>query len=216
MICRTIATTALVGACAGALSISYYAGLSNAPAQARLVAQPENTGQPTPEQIKAMMAQTAAKAPEHKRLDALVGTWNAKMSFLMAPGGVPEVSQMKAEIKPVLGGRYVQSHYKGVFKFMGADIDFEGMGMMGYDKAAGKFTSAWGDNLSTSMLYQSGTFKDGAIDLRGEMPDGMGGTMAMRHRHIVNDDGSYTLEFYQPNPLTGELAKIGWIEHTKP
>eukprot|EP00913_Durusdinium_trenchii_P005925 g5537.t1 len=151
-------------------------------------------GQPTPEQIKAMMAETAAKAPDHERLLGMVGSWNARMSFLTAPGAPPEVSTMKAQIKPVLDGRYVQSHYKGVFTFMGAEIDFEGMGMIGYDKAAGHYTSAWGDNLSTSMLFQTGEFEEGAIDLKGTMPDGMGGQMDMRHRHIINDDGSYTLE----------------------
>ncbi len=211
MIRTALTTTALVGA-AAVLSLSSAAGSANAPAS--LVAQPE-MGQPTPEQIKAMMAETAAKAPEHDRLKGMVGSWTATMSFLTAPGAAPEVSTMKADIKPVLGGRYVQSHYKGVFKFMGAEIDFEGMGMIGYDKAAGYYTSAWGDNLSTSMLTQSGAFKDGAIDLKGEMPDGMGGQMDMRHRHIINENGSYTLEFYQPNPMTGEMAKIGWIEHTK-
>ena len=98
---------------------------------------------------------------------------------------------------------------------MGADIPFEGYGMFGYDKAQGHFTSAWGDNMSTSMLIQTGQFEEGAIDVKGEMPDGMGGMMPMRHRHVFNDDGTYTLEFYQPNPMTGEMAKIGWIDHAK-
>ncbi len=137
------------------------------------------------------------------------------MSFLSEPGGEPETSRMTAEIRTILDGRYVQSHYAGTFRYMGIDFPFEGHGMIGYDKAKGAYTSAWADNLSTSMLVQVGPFADGAIDLKGEMPDGMGGQVPMRHLHIINDDGSYTLEFRQPNPATGEMTKIGWIHHTK-
>lgn len=215
MVKHNVITTGLVGAVAGALALSFHPGRTTAPASFELAAQPEGMGQPTPEQVKAMMAQTAAKAPEHDRLEKLVGDWNARAHFLMAPGADPEVSDMKATFTSVLGGRYVNSHYTGVFRFMGADIEFEGMGMMGYDKAQQHYTSAWGDNLSTSMLYQTGTFEDGAIDVEGQMANGMGGQSKMRHRHVFNDDGSYTLEFYQPNPMNGEMAKVGWIEHTK-
>jgi len=212
MIRHAITASVLVGALGGALALSFSAGRATAPANAALASQPE--GMPGPEEIKAMMAQTAAMAPEHDRLKELVGLWNAKMNFLVAPGAPPETSQVKAEIKPVLGGRYVQLHYKGIFTYMGAEIDFEGLGMIGYDKAAGHYISAWGDNLSTSMLIETGPYKDGAIDIEGSMTDAMGGQTTMRHRHIINDDGSYTLEFYQPGP-TGEMMKIGWIEHTK-
>ena len=215
MIKHTIITSGLVGAVAGALALSFHAGRASAPSSVELAAQPEGMGQPSPEQIQAMMAATAAKAPEHDRLQGLVGAWDATITFLSPMGGAPEVSTMRAQVKPILDGRYVLSHYTGSFKYMGAEIPFEGYGMVGYDKAKGHYTSAWGDNMSTSMLVQTGPFEDGALDLRGEMPDGMGGSMKLRHRHVLGDDGSYTLEFYQPNRMTGEMAKIGWIEHSK-
>lgn len=214
MVKQLMIASGLVGSLAGALALSFHAGRSTAPGVVELAAQPDGMGQPSPDQIREMMAQNGAKAPEHERLRGLVGAWNATISFLPAPGAPPEVSTMRAQIKPILDGRYVLSHYTGSFKFMGAEIPFEGYGMMGYDKAKGHYTSAWGDNMSTSMLVQTGPFKDGAIDLKGSMPNGMGGETVMRHRHIINDDGSYTLEFYQPTPA-GEMARIGWIEHTK-
>ncbi|MFI4897495.1 MAG: DUF1579 family protein [Phycisphaerales bacterium JB059] len=212
---RTLLSVGALAGLTGALALAFHAGrLSGAPSLT-LAAQPEGMGQPTPEQIRAMIQQGAAKAPEHEHLQGLVGEWDATISFLSAPGAQPDVSKMTASITPILDGRYVLSHYTGSFKYMGAEIPFEGYGMVGYDKVRGHFTSAWGDNMSTSMLVQTGPFKEGAIDLKGEMPDGMGGAMPMRHRHVVNDDGSYTLEFHQPNPATGEMVKIGWIDHAK-
>lgn len=206
----TLALTALGGAFIAGRTTANHHGLT-------LAAQPEEMGEMTPEQVRAMMEAGAAKTPEHDTLARMVGEWDAEMNFLMEPGAEPEVSHADATMKSVLGGRFILSHYKGVFTFMGADIPFEGYGLMGYDKNRGLYVSSWCDNLSTSMLIEEGAPGDDAdvISVEGESPNAMGADPRMRHVHIMNDDGSYTLEFHQPDPATGKFMKIGWINHAR-
>jgi hypothetical protein len=66
-------------------------------------------------------------------------------------------------------GRYQESVHNGTFNGM----PFEGRGLMGYDNASGKFFSSWIDNMSTGMMYTTGTFdpKSQSLELRGEIVD---------------------------------------------
>ncbi len=223
MIRLTLTTTGIAAATTILLGGAFVAGRATtpdttAPASITPAAQPEQMGMPTPEQVKEMMAASAAKAPEHDVLARFAGAWNAEMNFLTAPGADPEVSHAKAEYTAILDGRFVKNHYKGMFKFMGAEMPFEGYGMLGYDTARGEYVTAWCDNLSTSMLVEKGEPGDDAdrITVEGQMLNQMGAESPFRHVYAFHDDGSFTLEFHQPDPATGEMMKIGWIDHSRP
>ncbi|MEZ6242789.1 MAG: DUF1579 family protein [Phycisphaerales bacterium] len=215
---RTALTTAgLAGVVTFALGAAFVAGRSTtSSASITPAAQPEG-GQPTPEQVKEMMMAGSAKAPEHDVLARLVGKWDAEMNFLVAPGTPPEVSHAVAEFKPILDGRFIQNHYKGTFKFMGAEMPFEGYGLLGYDVAHGEYVTAWVDILNTAMLCERGKSDDdkNRFSVEGTIMDQTGADTPFGHAYVFNDDGSFTLEFYQPNPANGEMMKIGWINHTK-
>lgn len=215
MIRVTLTTAAVAASLPLALGLAFLAGRSTSPAAITPAAQPE--GQMSPEQVKAMMAEGAAKTAEHETLARFIGAWNAEAGFLAAPGAEPETSRMTADFRPILDGRFIQNHYKGTFRFMGADIPFEGYGVLGFDKHRGLYVTSWVDNLSTSLLVEKGEPGDQSdrITVEGEMMNQMGGDSKIRHVWILNNDGSFTLEFHQQDPASGQMMKVGWINHTK-
>src|SRR5262245_5212550 len=64
--------------------------------------------------------------PEHKLLEGLAGTWNAKAKFWMDPSKNPQTSEGTTVRKLVLGGRYLQESYEG----KAFDKPFEGRGVL--------------------------------------------------------------------------------------
>src|SRR5262245_42793733 len=83
-------------------------------ATALVLQEPKAKGQPSQEDMNAMMErmmQAGQPGPKHKELCGLEGKWKAKnTSFMM---GQTEVSDATAEFKAVLGGRYVVETVQG-------------------------------------------------------------------------------------------------------
>ena len=79
------------------------------------------------------------------------GVWDSQVRmFGMGPEPVEARGVAQSEI--VLGGRYLQTTYKG--EFMGEP--FMGMGFDGYDNTAKKYVSVWIDTASTIMMTFEG------------------------------------------------------------
>lgn len=87
-----------------------------------------------------MMMKLATPGEGHKKLDVLVGSWNAKSSMWGDPSKPPEVSEGTSEHTWVLGGRYVEQRFEGTFMGM----PFSGIGYTGYDITTRRNTSASG------------------------------------------------------------------------
>ena len=88
--------------------------------------------------------------PEHDKLKAFVGDWDAVVTF----GGM----EMKgsATYKLGLGGFWLTEEFKGEGGM------FEGRGTTGYDPIKKKYVSTWIDSESPSMMVMEGDFdKDG-------------------------------------------------------
>jgi hypothetical protein len=94
--------------------------------------------------------------PEHKLLEPLVGTWEAKVKFWMDPGESPQTSEGTLVRKSILDGRFVQEQYEGKI----ADKPFHGVGMRGYDRGKKKYTATWADSMSTALHECEGTYDD--------------------------------------------------------
>jgi Protein of unknown function (DUF1579) len=88
----------------------------------------------------------------HKMLAASNGTWAEDITMWMAPGAPPTKSVASAENTMILGGRYQQSVSKGNFNGM----DFEGIGILGYDNAKKIFMNSWVDNMGTGITQMQG------------------------------------------------------------
>jgi len=108
---------------------------------------------------KAMMdAMMKAGTPgdNHKKLDGMTGTWDAKVKMWMEPGAPPMESTGKAVNEWVLGGRWLQQKFDGTM--MGAP--FSGIGYTGYDNIRKNYVGTWMDSMSTSVMSSSGTGGD--------------------------------------------------------
>lgn len=200
-ICRC-GLSCLAGAAAMGVAVASMGGFASAN-------QPE--GEMGMEEMMEMMRRAAEPGEHHERMAPLVGTWDVEAKFWMGPGE-PTVSTATSENEWLLGERYVGQHYSG--KFMG--MDFEGFGVLGYDKNRGEYASAWIDNLSTGVFYQHGAPADDPrkIVLEGEAYTPMGKTRMKHVTRIVSDD-KHVLTFYEPDPSTGEMRRVGELTYTR-
>lgn len=177
--------------------------------------QPEDAMDPMA--MMEMMKAWAEPTEEHKLLEKMAGTWECTTEFNV---GAPELVKGtgSSESHLVLGGRYVTQHFK-MPDFMG--MPFEGMGATGYDKAKGTYTSVWMDNFNTALSIMEGTYDEDkhVMTWEGEAtyPDGTGGTATVPIRHVVHMDNPDTMvmEFWEPNPATGEMMHNGTITYKR-
>ena len=133
----------------------------------------------------AEMMKYANPGPQHEKLKAMVGTWDATIkSWTGAPEPMVSSGVMKNEM--MLGGRLLQSEYKG--KWM--DQPFDGYGLTGYDLKAGKLKSFWTDTMSTSwMVFDGDISADGKEMTSAGTMDGMDGK-PMQVRTVTKLEGA--------------------------
>jgi Protein of unknown function (DUF1579) len=159
------------------------------------------------------MAKAATPGEFHKHLNRAVGSWNTSMKMWMAPDQKPIESKGTMDAKWILGGRYVESVYKG--DFMGQP--FEGHGIDGYDNVAKKFVSSWIDNAGTGIMNQSGTCDAGckAVTQSGEMMDPVTGQpVTMKQVITYADDKHFKMEMYATDP-SGNSMKVMEMDAVK-
>lgn len=149
----------------------------------------------------------------HKMLAGREGKWTTETQSWMAEGAPPQTSKGEAEFKMVMGGRYLQSMYKG--DMMG--MPFEGMGMTAYDNSKKKIIESWVDNMGTGLMVLEGTY-DAATktqETKGKMVDPSNNSECMT-RNVVTftDDTHMTMEMYM-TPQGGKEMKSMEIKYTK-
>lgn len=167
---------------------------------------------PSPEE-QAMMA-AAAPGEQHKHLAHFVGSWNTKITMWMAPGQPPVESVGTAESHWILGGRFVESTYKG--DFMG--MPFEGHGLDGYDNLAKQYVGSWVDNVGTGIMHSKGSFSpDGkVITAESEMIDAMSGQkIKMRSATTAVDANSYRMEMFTVDGTGGQVKVMELVATRK-
>ena len=161
--------------------------------------------QPSQAEMEAMM-KAMSPGEEHKLLARMAGDWVFTSKMWMAPGAPPSESGGTVHSEVILGGRYVQSVWKG--NFMG--MDFEGHGTEGYDNLAKKYVSSWVDNMGTGILHTTGTCEQGGKVCRqaGSMIDPMTGKDTPWKSTVTwTDNNSFTLEMFGNDP-TGKEMKM--------
>ena len=175
-------------------------------------------GQPTmtPEQQKMMEEATrlATPGPEHKRLDAMAGSFDATARWQHDPSQPEEVSKGKSTSEWILDGRFLQTSFEG--SAMGQP--FEGFGLMGFDNSKRQYEAFWTDSMGTMMLpiYRGTADANGkVITLRGEYD------CPIRKQHIafrevmtIADRNRYTIEFYERQPDGTERRSMS-MEYTR-
>ena len=118
-----------------------------------------------PDQAEAMAKMAALGQPgeNHKLLAELVGSWDCKITFWMAPGAPPSVSVGTAVYKSILDGRYFVMDTAAKMEMPGPDgqmhpVDYKGIEIDGYDNMKGSFLSLWMDNMGTGVLRSEGSY----------------------------------------------------------
>jgi hypothetical protein len=162
-------------------------------------------------EIQKRMMEWGTPGPNHKHLDSLVGEWNTEGKFWME-GPEPKVILATASNKWIHDGRFVQSDYKSVWDGM----PFNGTNTLGYDNYSKKFSSVWMDNMSTSMMVQSGTGDASGknISYEGDAPDCQTGKVA-KHRSTYNIVSKDKHVFEMHKELDGKWIKLMEITYTR-
>ena len=172
-------------------------------------------GQPAMDEKAMMEAYQKAGMPgeAHKALEAMVGTWDTKVTSWMAPGTEPMMSTGVSENKWTLGNRFVEQRYEG--SFMGQP--FSGIGYTGYDNFKKKYIGSWMDSMGTSMMIQTGTADPSgkAMTFTGMMDDPVTGKSAQIKSVVkVTDNNNHMMEMWGPGP-DGKNYKMMVIEYTR-
>jgi hypothetical protein len=153
-----------------------------------------------------LLAQEMPKpGPEHQKLHAHVGTWDATIES-MGPDGSVEQSKGVSEMTMGLGGFWLQDHFQGEF----GGMKFEGRGLTGFDPMQGKYVGNWADSFSPVQLVLEGGFdKDGKVLTMTGMGMGMDGKPAM-HRMVTTlvDASTMKFEMYMATPEGKEMKML--------
>ena len=169
----------------------------------------------SPEEQKAMDAWQKFMTPgdAHKSLNALVGTFDAKVSMWPQPGVPAQVSTATSVSNWVLGNRYVEENVNG--SFMG--MPFQGIGYTGYDNGKKQYVGTWIDNFGTGVMTSTGTSADNGktYTFTSNTTDPMTGKdMPGSSKMTVTDADHHTLEMWAPSP-DGKMFKMMQIDYSR-
>jgi hypothetical protein len=90
----------------------------------------------SPAALLKALAEAGQPGPEHKKLEPFVGDWTLTVRLWTDPSQPPAEAKGTVERKWVMGGRFVQESVK----VQCDGKSFEGLGLVGYDRAQKKFT----------------------------------------------------------------------------
>jgi Protein of unknown function (DUF1579) len=165
---------------------------------------------------KAMMeAWQKASTPgePHKKLDALVGTFDARVRSTVDPSKPPEDSVGTSVNSWVLGGRYVEQQYDGAF--MGEP--FTGIGFTGYDNVQKKYVSVWMDTAGTGMMWMTAASDKSGKSLSGSAriwDPVTGKPVTVESKTIITDNDHHSFEMWGKAP-NGKTTKLMEIQYTR-
>ena len=173
-----------------------------------------------PAEATAKMDELGQPGANHQLLADLVGSWDCKMTFWMAPGAPPSVSSGTAVRKAIMDGRYFIMDTAVKMQMPGPDgqthpVDYKGMELDGYDNMKGKFFSTWVDNMGTGLLMSEGSYDPASKTFTYRLEEEMapGKKTKMRGAVKVIDKDHYIFEWYEDQD--GKEAKTMEITYTR-
>ncbi|HXA17492.1 MAG TPA: DUF1579 domain-containing protein [Thermoanaerobaculia bacterium] len=163
-------------------------------------------------QMDAMM-KAATPGDAHKKLGAMVGTFNAEVKMYMQPGAPPAIGGGVSENSWALDGRWVEQQFSGTFM----NMPFHGIGFTGYDNIKKKYIGTWMDNMTTAMMVSSGDAdaSGNSFTFNSTMDDPMTGKASpVKEKVTVVDSDHHTLEMWGAGP-DGKMVKMMDIAYTR-
>ena len=159
-----------------------------------------------------MYQNLATPSEPHKQFESLAGTWTTQTKEWMEPGKPPTEAAGSADMKMLLGGRFLQQDFTG--EMMGQP--YTGMGITGYDNLRKKYVSIWLDTMGTGPFMMEGTGSaDGkTITLKGQHTEPGGGHMTHRAVWKIVDSNTQTFDMWG-NHGGGKEMKVMEIVYTR-
>jgi hypothetical protein len=160
-----------------------------------------------------MMAKYSTPGPEHKRLEAFAGIWDATAKMWMDPSAPAQESKGVAENKMTLGGRFLEQSYEGTFM----NQPFTGRGYTGYDLYKKQYVATWMDTMGTMIVMATGTADASGKTwtMTGQMDDPMAGKkMDFKQTATVVDPDHNVWEMWMPGP-DGKMFKTLEIHYVR-
>lgn len=166
---------------------------------------------------KAMMEQwkkSATPGDMHKKLEDMVGTFDADVRMWMDPSKPPEDSKSTSVNTWVLGGRFVETKHEGTM--MGEP--FNGIGYTGYDNVQKKYVGTWMDSAGTGIMSSVCTLDASgkSMTCKGSFWDAMTGKpSSMEMKTSWTDHDHHSIEMWGAAPGTGKKYKMMEITYTR-
>jgi len=173
----------------------------------------EEMMQMDPSKVMQMMMEASMPGDEHEFLAKLAGDYKMTAKFWMDPDAQPEVSKGTCSSELIMDGRYLVCDVDMTLRFGGMDVPMVGKAVMGYSRPLREYQTIWIDTMNTNMTVQTGDIKDGKLVVIGQNASPMGPSQ-LKNVYTMQP-GGYDLEFYEPNPMTGEMMKTGVIEYRR-
>jgi hypothetical protein len=147
-----------------------------------------------PQEMMAIYEKLAVPGEPHKLFASLAGSWTTKTKEWMEPQKPPIESTGSAEIKMLLGGRFLQQEINS--QMMGKP--FSGIWTIAYDNLLKQYVSTWMDTMSTGIFPMEGTASaDGkTITLTGKHAEPGGGYMTHRAVWKIQDNNNQEFVMY--------------------
>jgi hypothetical protein len=161
------------------------------------------------EDMKKAIEQNATPGSEHNRLKPLEGSFETHARATFDPAQPPKEASGKAEQKIIFGGLFLKEDFEGQCPITGKTI--HGIGYTGFDKAKGKYVSAWLDSGGSGIMLSEGTADPAGkvITFHGMCTDPMTGKES-KVRSVLNivDDHKYVFEMYRMGPDGKEFRAL--------
>ena len=168
---------------------------------------------PDMDAIMKMWEEVSTPVEQHQRIGEHVGSWETKTTMWMDPEN-PTVTTGSAEIKWVLGGRFLQHEASG--EMMGKP--FSGLGYTGYDIYNKKYVSFWIDNSSTAMYTMEGGFDQSGkvLSMYGKMDEWITGERDKNVKYVIRFISPDAFSFEVHDLAIGETnTKVVEIDYTR-
>jgi hypothetical protein len=127
-----------------------------------------------PANVQAI-ADAGTPGPHHRHLETFIGEWSGTFTIRMGPDAEPLVSRGTVKREWILGGRFVSE----VVTAETPAGPFEGRGYIGFNNLDGRFETVWMDNMSTSIMTETGTYhpEEKVMHTRGTQRDPVTGRL---------------------------------------
>lgn len=160
--------------------------------------------------LAAQEPEMPTPGPQHEKLAAMAGVWDAKIETLGPTGWM--TTKGVSNKKVMTGGFWLVDDFTG--EVMGSK--YVGHGLNGYDPMKGKYVATWTDSMSPSLTVMEGSYDDSGkvLTMTGKSV-GMDGTLVdYRYVTTTKSDTVHVFEMFMPGPDGNEM-KIMKISYTR-